>query len=301
MTSSASALCKVDFNGDIRRFQLTPASSFATLKSHLTSLYGIIDFSTVRVVYADQDGDLITINSNSDLVDALSISPNHSYRLSVLPAAELPSFAAPSPSCGQCRTVINTSETLFKCGHCANFSLCARCHSQQLHEPSHIFLLLTPDARMIHHHIPSDRALLPASFGPSSSSPSAARAAAAPQLDLGSIFQSVSDFAKQLSVPDSPSAQTNPLESLLAAFNGSGVPPELNSLISQFTSGRARPPVSPFRQPAPTPTPAATPDPSALREALRNMGVPEDQIELVMVASGGDPTTAMALLFENQD
>jgi len=66
-----SAIMKCDFNGDLRRVSLTE-TSFIELKRVLAQLYDLTSDFTVK--YVDDENDLITMTSDSELVEALNLS-----------------------------------------------------------------------------------------------------------------------------------------------------------------------------------------------------------------------------------
>lgn len=68
---SAIAIMKCDFNGDLRRVSLAE-TSFSELKRVLGQLYDLTSDFTVK--YLDDENDLITMTSDSELVEAINLS-----------------------------------------------------------------------------------------------------------------------------------------------------------------------------------------------------------------------------------
>jgi len=66
-----SAIMKCDFNGDLRRVSLNE-TSFVELKRVLAQLYDLTSDFTVK--YVDDENDLITMTSDSELVEALNLA-----------------------------------------------------------------------------------------------------------------------------------------------------------------------------------------------------------------------------------
>ena len=334
MSSASSALCKVEFNGDIRRFHLSPAHSIEALHAQLRNLYGFDDHTMLRLVYTDPEGDHISIYSDNDLLDAWQQTTGspRCYRLSLQPSSS-PLFArAPTQSvassvwCNVCRATISLVETRYKCGICADFDLCARCEALPTsHDRSHILLKLAPEAQALYPKLPTSKPIL------SSLSTAPSSAPAQPPIDLGSLYQSftrpqapgqpsiLNSFLSALGGDpnhiNTGAPQADPLSSIFSALQQGGAnngnQPDLSQLLQGLGSidfnklfGHIAQPQQ--RQPAPTPAPAPAPAPTSnpiaeqqLREGLRSMGYPEDQIELAIVASGGDPSTALALLIQD--
>jgi len=76
---------KCDFNGNVRCVSLVE-TSFSALKEALRQLYGLTADFTVK--YADDENDLITIASDAELADALSLSKATEQPLSLFIIAE---------------------------------------------------------------------------------------------------------------------------------------------------------------------------------------------------------------------
>lgn len=219
---ASGVLCKVEYQGDIRRFHLSPCTLDA-LHSNLRLIFSFDDSTLLRLAYADSDGDFVTIYSDQELITAFSSSKTSppSLRLVLLPSTT-PLFAkAPAPApvrpafwCNQCNGSFFATDLRYKCGNCADFDLCAVCERNHSHDASHILLKLTPQAQALHGRFPSDKPILPATF---SSGPKPTPAAA--PIDLGSIFQSVASFA-QSAQSAQPHQQQSPLASIFSALQG---------------------------------------------------------------------------------
>ena len=323
--ASAGVLCKVEYQGDIRRFHLSPCS-LETLHSNLRTIFSFDDSTKLRLAYSDPDQDLVTIHSDQDLFTALASSSTSppSLRLVLLnsttplfarASAPAPAVARPSFWCNQCDGAFYATDLRYKCGNCADFDLCARCESVSGHDVTHILLKLTPQAQALHGRFPTDKPILPSAF--SSSAPAPA------PFDLGSILQSVAQHQTRAGQPNplgsifsalqglqtpspaaTPAAQPD-LSALLAGlcsidFNqllGQGVGSvDLAQILSQLGSLAQTPSASPAATPPQQPTDDTT-STEQLRHNLLAMGIPSDQIDLALAASGGDLNMIQNLLF----
>lgn len=70
---------KANFDGEIRRFRLR-GRTFAEIHSTLRSLYGIDQFV---VKYKDEEGDFVTISTDSEVVEMRPDDTTGFYRLFV--------------------------------------------------------------------------------------------------------------------------------------------------------------------------------------------------------------------------
>jgi len=68
------ASIKVEFNGELRRFiSPSPTITFAELSSRVRALFSIKDSDTPALSYRDEDGDLVRISSDDELLLALRL------------------------------------------------------------------------------------------------------------------------------------------------------------------------------------------------------------------------------------
>jgi hypothetical protein len=67
---------KVTFNGETRRMPRSSFSSFIDLKNVLSSFWGNHDFV---LQYTDEDGDVVTVSSDAELQEALSVAEQASW------------------------------------------------------------------------------------------------------------------------------------------------------------------------------------------------------------------------------
>jgi hypothetical protein len=82
--ASQPIVCKLEYNGDIRRFRLeTP--SYSEVVRIATRRFGLAEPVFLRVVFTDPDGDVITISSDTSLQDAIACAGSL-LRLSLVPA-----------------------------------------------------------------------------------------------------------------------------------------------------------------------------------------------------------------------
>ncbi len=105
---------KANFDGDIRRFRLPAAPTFTDLVAQLSSMYSLSDFV---VKYKDEEGDLVTLGSDSELAEAIAGAPNGILRLDVLrspfaePVAPVDSQTTAEPRVAQAQAAETVTES----------------------------------------------------------------------------------------------------------------------------------------------------------------------------------------------
>ena len=166
MASSSNLICKIELDGDIRRFKLdTP--SFSEVMGIAERLFALPKPITHRLVCKDQDNHQTPITDDHSLQKAIHRS-NSVLRLALVVPPPQPAIRrclAPRILCDGCNTVISLEETRFNCEDCFDFDLCAACESKGDHDPSHVLRKMRPEARRPRPI--AIRHLRPAGFHPS--------------------------------------------------------------------------------------------------------------------------------------
>jgi ubiquitin len=65
---------KANFNGDLRRISFTGPATYDKLIQRLDEVFPVIAVTKVSISYLDDEGDVITVASNADLVEAFSVA-----------------------------------------------------------------------------------------------------------------------------------------------------------------------------------------------------------------------------------
>jgi hypothetical protein len=101
--NATPTICKIEYNGDIRRFQLqTP--SYARVVKVAMRRFELSHPANVKVVFTDPEGDVITVTSDRSLEDAMSCQNagrGQPLRLSLVPATT--PLPVPEQAGGRCR------------------------------------------------------------------------------------------------------------------------------------------------------------------------------------------------------
>jgi len=107
MEDTASHVFKIEYDGDLRRFEMPGPLCFQSMEQKVREIFFFSDWQHLRFRYLDQDGDMITVASDLGLNDNLAESKTspHTIRLYVdlnvvLPqtmTAELEKKQAPEP------------------------------------------------------------------------------------------------------------------------------------------------------------------------------------------------------------
>ncbi|KAG0203634.1 hypothetical protein BGX28_004121 [Mortierella sp. GBA30] len=71
--SSKISPCKVSFNGDFRRFLLSRPAVWSDFVQKVRQVYSLPKDAAIEVNYTDEEGDLISLNTDSELEDVLSV------------------------------------------------------------------------------------------------------------------------------------------------------------------------------------------------------------------------------------
>eukprot|EP01136_Pigoraptor_vietnamica_P034758 Opistho-1_new@99092 len=133
--------------GDVsRRFVVDLDVAWAELSAQIRGAFGL---SEVRVRYRDSEGDLVTIESDDDLYEAvkscavtanmyvLSVEVSHRQKpdaSSLVPAVEH------GVQCKGCATWIRGVR--YRCAMCDDFDLCEGCETFATHDETHVFMKL---------------------------------------------------------------------------------------------------------------------------------------------------------------
>jgi len=83
MQTTSGIHCKVQFENVYRRF-LYPSSQYAPLLAQIKRLFGFSDVEEVMLKYKDEEGDLVTVSSNEELVFAIELFTGSVLRLNVV-------------------------------------------------------------------------------------------------------------------------------------------------------------------------------------------------------------------------
>jgi len=83
MQTTSGIHCKVQYENVYRRF-LYQSSQYAPLLAQIKRLFGFSDVEEVMLKYKDEEGDLVTVSSNEELVFAIELFTGSVLRLNVV-------------------------------------------------------------------------------------------------------------------------------------------------------------------------------------------------------------------------
>jgi len=87
LSTTSSVTLKIYYNSDLRRLSVdATAIDFSSLVAQITSLFEIQPNETMKFKYSDEDGDLVTIQNQGDLTEAIQVATklqNHTLSIYV--------------------------------------------------------------------------------------------------------------------------------------------------------------------------------------------------------------------------
>ncbi|OWF55631.1 sequestosome-1-like [Mizuhopecten yessoensis] len=139
---------------EIRRFPVPAdvSSSFDYLKKKISDVFPGLHKGLFSLYWKDQDGDLITFNSDEELLEALGFVNDGMLRIVIKEGNPQPTqepnsdegtgVQHPNVVCDGCEGAIFGAR--FKCVICPDYDLCARCEKQGIHGEHDMMKLTTP-------------------------------------------------------------------------------------------------------------------------------------------------------------
>jgi len=165
---------KVSFTGkpqeskcQVRRFEVPQdcSTSYIYLKEKLRSLFGQeIGHSGIHITWQDQENDIVTVESDEELLIAMQEMKGPVYKLNIVPSKAYSGYESgkqerhqkggelhPGVTCDGCEGQV--SGFRYKCMTCFNYDLCETCEYQGVHPGHNMMRITTPDSTWPRHFI----------------------------------------------------------------------------------------------------------------------------------------------------
>jgi len=148
----------------VRRFEVPQdcSTSYIYLKEKLRSLFGQeLEKSGFNITWKDQDDDIVTVDSDEELLIAMHEMKGPVYKFSIMPSKVCPKNEQERPNkagelhhgviCDGCQGQV--SGFRYKCMTCFDYDLCETCESQGIHPDHNMIRIATPESACPGHFI----------------------------------------------------------------------------------------------------------------------------------------------------